>query len=136
MSDIAKFRKARERAAADGQVARMLGDGNPMAFPHDRFQKPMRPGSMILFRPTFDFVYEVVSVDPVIDPTVPAGHIRMTLLSQTTLTVPVGQAIMSAVLLESPKPSAQGDGDPGEAEPPAEPEPTPEPGLVQLTDVQ
>lgn len=136
----AEFRKARERAASEGRIQRAIADGNPQVFPRDRFGVPIQIGTNVLFRPSFDFVYEVKDVRPVLDPNIPPGHVQVVLVSATTLTLPAGQPLMSMVCIGNAAPppeekpaeettSAQGDGDHGPAEP-AVPS-----GLI-LTDVQ
>lgn len=124
------FRQRRERARLEARVGQAIQSGDPRVFPSDRFGAPVTPGSHILFRPTYDFVYEVLDVKPVLDPNAPPGMINLVLASETTITIPAGTPLMNMVRLlagpeastSEPVPSAQGDGDPGhEEEPPAGP---------------
>lgn len=133
MSRDAEFRKARERAHADASVGRAIVEGNPAVFPKDRFGVPIAPNTNVLFRPSYDFVYQVTDVAPVIDPRVPPGQVRLTLQSVTTITVPAGMPLMNMLVIgvaEESKPSGESD----EASKPApEPEPPAGPRLI-LTD--
>lgn len=125
MSKETEFRKARERAHADAAVGRAIVEGNPSVFPKDRFGVPIAPRTNVLFRPSYDFVYEVVDVAPVIDPRVPPGQVRLTLQSTTSITVPAGMPLMNMVVIgvaNQAEPAAAPSDD-ADLEPPADPPP-------------
>jgi hypothetical protein len=117
MSREAEFKKQRERAHADASIGRAIVEGNPAVFPKDRFGAPVAPGANVLFRPSYDFVYQVVEATPVIDPRVPPGQVRLTLQSTTSITVPAGMPLMNMLVI----------GVAGESSSPDEQKPEPEP---------
>lgn len=122
MSRENEFRKQRERAHADATIGRAIVEGNPSVFPKDRFGIPVAPGTNVLFRPSYDFVYRVLEATPVIDPRVPPGQVRLTLQSVTTITVPAGMPLMNMLVIGV----AGEETKPEETNAPA-PEPEPEP---------
>ena len=114
------FRRNRERARIEGAIGQAIQSGDPRVFPKDRFGAAIVPGSQILFRPAFDFVYTVLDVTPVLDPEVPPGHVNVKLLSETTLTLPTGHPLMQAIRIAVAGVAEPSEGAPEQPEAPAE----------------
>lgn len=100
------FRRQRERHQQDGQLARALQQGDPRATPRDRFGVPIRPGQHLLFRPTYDFVYEVLAAEPVLDPSAPPGMVRLRVRTESSLVIPAGSPLMNMIVLGTVNPEA------------------------------
>lgn len=129
-----EFHKRRQRAMAEAHIQKAIQAGDPRVFPMDRFGAPCIPGAKILYRPDFDFVYEVLEVAPVLDPGAPPGMIKVTMVAETTIVLRAGQLAMNMVRIgvAAPEESVPSDAPDAEATPA---EPPSGPRLV-LTDVQ
>lgn len=130
-----EFHKRRQRAMAEAATQRAIQAGDTRVFPVDRFGAPVTPGSKIIYRPEFDFVYDVLEIRPVLDPKAPPGWISVTMVTETTLTIPAGMVQMNMVRIGTTE--SADDSKLSDAPPPPDPpaEPPPGPRLV-LTDVQ
>ena len=102
-----EFRQRRQRAMAEAATQRAIQAGDARVFPVDRFGAPVTPGSKIIYRPEFDFVYDVLEIRPVLDPKAPPGWISVTMVTETTLRIPAGMVQMNMVRIGTTAPAEE-----------------------------
>jgi len=100
MADRNQTARDREQAQRElGQqlqkFARLLNEGKTGMI--DRFGIAITPGAYVLYRPTFDLIFEVVDVAPILDMSRPAGYLKLSLACETTIEFVAGQRGMSIV---------------------------------------
>lgn len=88
-----------EQARRAFEMRAALASGK--AAPIDRFAAPIRKGSLVMWHPPFDLVYQVDDVVPVLDPRVQAGVVQMTLSITIPVQAVVGQPAMGMVVVGS-----------------------------------
>lgn len=134
---------AREREQAQRELgqqlqkfARLLNEGKTGLI--DRFGIQLRPGDYLLYRPTFDLIFEVVDIAPVLDQSRPAGYLKLKLACETTIEFVAGQRAMSIVKCgqRSVEEGGAAEIQPPRSQPPdvpsAEPPDTPAAGIPEL----
>jgi len=101
----------------------------------DRFGRPLEKGSLFVWHPPHDLVFQVDDITPILDPNQPPGYVRVTVSMTAPVTwqanqpapdiiavgyVKEGHAVIDGTMPTAPKP----DSEPGEQLPP---DPGPEP---------
>ena len=112
-----KFAQAQQQRQAMQQFAQAVASGATGVI--DRFGNRIEPGSSILFKPPFDYIYKVESISPVLEPGAPAGLVRMRLTIDVPVAVPVNQQQMNMIVVSSPKGGEQPQAPAAEPQAPA-----------------
>lgn len=109
-----------------------LGDGRVAAT--DQMQRPLVPGDLVHVDSPQARVFQIASVEPVLDPTMPTGTLRVILQADLTVFISAG-APMTGVLLVLPREvaAAASAGPAAAAAPTGETPDTPAPAIT-LTD--
>jgi hypothetical protein len=82
---------ARRKAAAEMAAGR--------AAPLDRLGAPIQVGSLVLWHPPYDLVYQVDSITPVLDPRAPAGLVQMNLSIKVPIQAALNQVATSMIVV-------------------------------------
>ena len=69
----------------------------------DRFGRPVTEGSLIVWHPPQDLVYQVEKVEPILDPNQPPGYVRVTVTLQAPVTWPAGQSAPDIIAVGNAK---------------------------------
>ena len=110
MTDRNQAAKDREQAQRElnqqlQKFARQLNEGKTGLL--DRFGIKLMPGHYVIYRPTFDLIFEVVDVVPILDATRPPGYLTLKLSCTTSIEFVAGQRGMS--LIKCGEKSIEGD---------------------------
>lgn len=101
-------RRGQEQARARKNFAGAFARGQVAAV--DRFGRPINEGDSIIIAFDPDPVVSVVSVNPVLDPKVPAGYVDVTCTITFPLRVVAGQPYMGATIIMKGSKVAMPDG--------------------------
>jgi len=110
MTDRNQAAKDREQAQRElnqqlQKFARQLSEGKTGLL--DRFGIKLMPGHYVIYRPTFDLIFEVVDVVPILDASRPPGYLTLKLSCTTSIEFVAGQRGMS--LIKCGEKSIEGD---------------------------
>jgi hypothetical protein len=94
--------------AGDPRFGQQNGKGLPMnigplnAFPRDRFNNRIGKGQKVLYRNPHDLVWDVVDVQPVLDPRAPTNAVRVVLMATVPIVCPGNQPLMEFLAIGAP----------------------------------
>lgn len=132
---FAQTQREREAARIMQEFARAVSSGSAGAI--DRFGQRIEIGSRVLFKPPFDYIYDVVDVAPVLAPGAPAGLVRLRMTLTADVTVPVNQQQMGMCVVGEVEAQKTADAQEPAAPPqePASPSEGLQPGPLELPSI-
>lgn len=89
------FRRRQELHKLQQQFAQALAAGQVSVI--DRIGQKIEQGALVVYRPPHDFVYEVKSITPILDPRVPPGQVQIVLDCTVPVVFMAGQPIMGMI---------------------------------------
>ena len=88
----------------------------------DRIGQTLEKGALVVWRPPFDLVFEVLDAVPILDPGAPPGAMRVVLTCTTSAGIPAGQPQMNMIRIGTQRSEGHAELDPV-GETPVEPVP-------------